>query len=103
VTAPDAGRVDRGSRVYVAGHRGLAGSAIWRALADEGFSDIVGVASSELDLRDRAATFSYLAQTRPDVVVLAAARVGGIAANDAFRPTSSRTTCGSRSTFWTRP
>ncbi|GAA4556777.1 GDP-L-fucose synthase [Pseudonocardia xishanensis] len=70
-------------RIYVAGHRGLAGSAIWRALEQAGHTDLVGARSSEVDLRDRAATFDYLADTRPSVVVLAAAKVGGIAANDA--------------------
>ena len=49
--------LDRNARVYVAGHRGLAGSAIWRALATAGFADLVGARSSEVDLRDRAATF----------------------------------------------
>jgi GDP-L-fucose synthase len=78
------GTLDRGSRVYVAGHRGLAGSAIWRALAADGFDDVVGAASSEVDLRDRAAAFDYLLTARPDVVVLAAARVGGIVANDTY-------------------
>jgi GDP-L-fucose synthase len=76
--------IDRRSRVYVAGHRGLAGSAIWRALAAAGFDDLIGARSSEVDLRDRAATFDYLLSTRPDVVVLAAARVGGIVANNTY-------------------
>lgn len=78
------GVLHRGSRVYVAGHRGLAGSAIWRALAQEGFDDLVGAPSSEVDLRDRAAAFDYLLATRPDAMVLAAARVGGIVANDTY-------------------
>ena len=76
--------VDRRSRVYVAGHRGLAGSAIWRALGAAGFTDLVGAPSREVDLRDRAAAFDYLLSTRPDVVVLAAAKVGGIVANDTY-------------------
>jgi GDP-L-fucose synthase len=76
--------IDRNSRVYVAGHRGLAGSAIWRALAAEGFADLVGARSSEVDLRDRAQAFDYLMSVRPDVVVPAAARVGGIVANNTF-------------------
>jgi GDP-L-fucose synthase len=76
--------IDRQSRVYVAGHRGLAGSAIWRALTDAGYGDLVGARSSEVDLRDRAATFDFLLSTRPDVVVLAAARVGGIVANSTY-------------------
>jgi GDP-L-fucose synthase len=76
--------LDRNARVYVAGHHGLAGSAIWRALAAAGFTDLIGVRSSEVDLRDRAATFDHLLATRPDVVVLAAARVGGIVANNTY-------------------
>jgi GDP-L-fucose synthase len=68
--------------VYVAGHRGLAGSAVWRALEARG-QPIVGRSSSELDLRDRDATFQFLHECRPAVVVLAAARVGGIHANSA--------------------
>jgi GDP-L-fucose synthase len=76
--------LDRDARVYVAGHRGLAGSAIWRAFAAAGFTDLVGPPSSEVDLRDRAAAFDYLLTTRPDVVVLAAARVGGIVANNTY-------------------
>jgi GDP-L-fucose synthase len=67
----------RSSRVYVAGHRGLAGSAIWRGLKASGFDDLVGASSAEVDLRDRVATFDYLSSVRPDVVVLAAARVAG--------------------------
>ncbi|MFN3005327.1 GDP-L-fucose synthase family protein [Mycolicibacterium wolinskyi] len=76
--------VDRGSRIYVAGHRGLAGSAIKRALEAAGFTDIVGVGSDELDLRDRDATFGYIGSVMPDVIVLAAAKVGGIVANNAY-------------------
>lgn len=69
-----------GARVYVAGHRGLVGSAVWRALAQRGV-DLVGWTSEELDLRDRDATFDAVTSTRPDVIVMAAARVGGIMAN----------------------
>jgi GDP-L-fucose synthase len=69
----------------VAGHRGLVGSAVWRHLESQGFGHLVGRTSAELDLRDRAATFGFFAQERPEVVVLAAARVGGILAN-ATRP-----------------
>ncbi len=72
------------SRIYVAGHRGLAGSAVCRALRSHGFGQIVGATSSELDLRDRAATLHYLRDVRPDIVVLAAARVGGILANSSY-------------------
>jgi GDP-L-fucose synthase len=74
--------LDRGLRVYVAGHHGLVGSAIWRHLGHVGFTDLVGARSCELDLRDRPATFAWIADRRPDVVVIAAAKVGGIKAND---------------------
>lgn len=71
-------------RIYVAGHRGLAGSAIWRHLESEGFDNLIGASSSDLDLRDRGATFAFLREVQPDVVIDAAARVGGIHANDTF-------------------
>jgi GDP-L-fucose synthase len=71
-------------KVYVAGHRGLAGSAIWRRLENAGYSRLVGRTSTELDLRDRSAVFAFLEQERPDVVIDAAARVGGIHANDTY-------------------
>lgn len=74
--------LDRESRVYIAGHRGLVGSAIWRHLQDEGFTELVGRTSSELDLRDRDATFKFFADQRPNAVFLAAAKVGGILANN---------------------
>ena len=73
--------LDRNARFYVAGHRGLVGSAVWRALEADGFTDLVGRTSAELDLRDREAVFAFFGQTRPRYVVLAAARVGGILAN----------------------
>jgi GDP-L-fucose synthase len=69
----------------VAGHRGLVGSAVWRHLRSQGFSRLIGRTSAELDLRDRAAVLSFFELHRPEYVVLAAARVGGIHAN-ATRP-----------------
>jgi GDP-L-fucose synthase len=68
-------------RVYIAGHRGLVGSAVWRHLAAQGFTDLVGFTSAEVDLTDRDATHDALVSAKPDVVVDAAARVGGILAN----------------------
>lgn len=70
------------TRVYVAGHRGLAGSAIWRAYQGEGDVELVGRSSAELDLRDREPTVDFFDAQRPDTVVMAAAKVGGILAND---------------------
>jgi GDP-L-fucose synthase len=67
--------------VYVAGHGGLVGSAVWRRLAAAGFTNLVGWRSSEVDLRDRDATFDAVLSARPEIIVIAAARVGGILAN----------------------
>ncbi len=71
----------QGARVWVAGHRGMVGAALVRRLAREPV-EVVTVAREGLDLRDRAAVAAWLAQHRPDVVLMAAAKVGGIAAND---------------------
>ena len=76
--------LNRASRIYVAGHRGLVGSAIWRLLELEGFTDLVGRTSAELDLKDRDAVFAFFEETKPRYVVLAAAKVGGILANNNF-------------------
>lgn len=76
--------LDRSARVYVAGHRGLVGSAILRHLQGEGFTDIVTRASSELDLRDRGHVDAFFAEARPAYVILAAAKVGGIMANNTY-------------------
>ncbi|TFC59922.1 GDP-L-fucose synthase [Cryobacterium sp. TMB1-7] len=76
--------LDRDARFYVAGHRGLVGSAIWRRLEAEGFTDLVGRSSAELDLKDRDAVFAFFAETTPRYVVLAAAKVGGILANNTY-------------------
>jgi GDP-L-fucose synthase len=78
------GPLDRSGRVYVAGHRGLVGSAVWRKLEAEGFSDLVGRTSAELDLKDRDAVFAFFAAQKPRYVVLAAAKVGGIMANNTY-------------------
>ena len=76
-TNPDA-------RIYVAGHRGMVGSAVWRRLADAGYTNLIGRTSAELDLRDQAATHAFFEAEQPNVVILAAARVGGILANDTY-------------------
>ena len=70
------------SCIYIAGHRGLVGSAIWRELAQGGFMHLVGRTHSELELRDAAAVDHFYAQVKPEYVLVAAARVGGILAND---------------------
>ncbi|MET8759937.1 GDP-L-fucose synthase [Lentzea sp. NPDC004782] len=75
------GPLRRDALFYVAGHRGLVGSAVYRALAANGFSRLLGRTSEELDLRDRSVVRAFFAEQRPEYVVLAAARVGGIHAN----------------------
>lgn len=78
------GELDRAAPFYVAGHRGLVGSAIVRRLQSAGFANIVGKTSAEIDLRERDAVFDFIRQTRPRYVVLAAAKVGGILANSTY-------------------
>jgi GDP-L-fucose synthase len=82
MTSPALRPLDRGSTTYVAGHRGMAGSAIWRRLEGAGFSDLRGRSSGELDLRERDLVFDLFDEVRPRYVVLAAGKVGGIMAND---------------------
>lgn len=72
-------------KIFVAGHRGMVGSAITRGLKARGFNNIITRTRSELDLMDRAAVDAFFAETKPNHVVLAAAKVGGILANDTYR------------------
>jgi len=76
--------LDRSAKFYIAGHRGMVGSAIWREAQKQGFSNLVGKTSKELDLTNRTAVFDFFASEQPEYVVLAAAKVGGILANDSF-------------------
>ncbi len=74
-----------GDKIYVAGHRGMVGSAITRKLQKEGFTNLLTRTSSELDLKDQAAVHAFFEKERPDHVFLAAAKVGGIMANNIYR------------------
>lgn len=76
--------LDRDATFYVAGHRGLVGSAVVRKLTDSGFTNVVGKSSSELDLKNRDAVFEYMREVKPRYLVLAAAKVGGILANSTY-------------------
>jgi GDP-L-fucose synthase len=76
--------MEKNSRIFVAGHRGLVGSAIRRALQQRGFSNLLLRTHAELDLADRAAVESFFQQEKPEYVFLAAAKVGGILANDTY-------------------
>ena len=77
--------LDKNSKIYVAGHRGLVGSAIWNNLLSRGYTHLVGRTHAELDLTDQVAVRAFFDQERPDAVVLAAAFVGGIMANSLYR------------------
>jgi len=77
--------MDKTSKIYVAGHRGMVGSAIFRKLEKEGYSNLLTRTSSELDLRDQTAVRDFFQREKPDYVFLAAAKVGGIIANNTFR------------------
>src|SRR6266576_1004392 len=71
-------RVHREDRIYVAGHRGLVGSAIWRELERRGFTQLIGRSRAELDLLEVAAVEQFYSAEKPQYVFVAAARVGGI-------------------------
>ena len=77
--------VDKNIKIYIAGHRGLVGSAIWNNLQKRGYSNLVGRTHSELDLLDASAVKEFFDAERPAMVVLAAAHVGGIMANSTYR------------------
>ena len=76
--------IQPGDRIFVAGHRGMAGSAIVRALGAAGYANLLTAARSNLDLLDPVAVNAWFGAHRPDVVVLAAAKVGGILANSTY-------------------
>lgn len=77
--------LDKDSKIYIAGHRGLVGSAIWNNLLQRGYTNLVGRTHAELDLTDQYAVERFFDEERPDAVVLAAAFVGGIMANSLYR------------------
>ena len=77
--------LDKQSKIYIAGHNGLVGSAIWNNLKSRGYNNLVGRSHKELDLTDQYAVKKFFDEERPDAVVLAAAFVGGIMANSLYR------------------
>ena len=72
------------TKIYIAGHKGMVGSAIWRALESKGYSNLIGKTSSELDLRNQQAVDAFYSSEKPKVVIDAAAKVGGILANNDY-------------------
>ena len=77
--------MEKTSRIYIAGHRGMVGSAIFRKLEQEGFSNLITRTSAELDLRNQQAVKEFFESEKPEYVFLAAAKVGGIVANNTYR------------------
>ena len=73
------------SKIYIAGHTGMVGSAIWRNLESKGYTNLIGRSSKELDLRNQQAVTDFFEEEKPEFVFLAAAKVGGILANDTYR------------------
>ena len=71
-------------KIYIAGHRGMVGSAVFRALKTKGYTNLIGKTSKELDLRNQQAVFNFYEKERPEVVIDAAAKVGGILANNDY-------------------
>src|SRR3989344_6936078 len=77
----DAVEMRKDSKIYVAGHRGLLGSAVKRRLEKDGYTNLLVRTSAEVDLMDQAGTFAFLEREKPEYVFLCAAKVGGIKAN----------------------
>jgi GDP-L-fucose synthase len=76
--------ISKDAKIYVAGHQGLVGSALVRALSAAGFTNVIGRTKAELDLTDEAAVDAFYKKERPEYVFVAAAKVGGILANDTY-------------------
>ncbi len=76
--------INKNSIIYIAGHKGMVGSAIWRNLTAKGYTNLIGASSKELDLRDQNAVREFIQKVQPDVIIDAAAKVGGILANNDF-------------------
>ncbi|HNR18226.1 MAG TPA: NAD-dependent epimerase/dehydratase family protein, partial [Chitinophagaceae bacterium] len=77
--------MEKNNKVYIAGHNGMVGSAIHRLLVKEGFTNIITRSSKELDLRNQQQVTDFFAAQQPEYVILAAAKVGGIIANNTYR------------------
>ena len=76
--------MNKESKIYVAGHNGMVGSACWRLLEKEGYQNLIGKSSNELDLRNQNEVFTFFENEKPDIVIDAAAKVGGIWANNEY-------------------
>ena len=77
--------MNKTDKIYIAGHRGLVGSAIWKNLESKGYKNLIGRTRKELDLLDVNAVKRFFDEIQPEYVILAAAKVGGIVANNTYR------------------
>lgn len=77
-------KITKESKIYIAGHTGMVGSACWRVLEAKGYTNLIGKTSNELDLRNQQAVADFIDSEKPDAIIDAAARVGGILANDTY-------------------
>ena len=77
--------MNKDSKIYIAGHLGLVGSALWKILTNKGYTNLIGRSAKELDLRDSNAVATFFQTEKPEYVILAAAKVGGIIANNLYR------------------
>ena len=94
--------MNKGSKIYIAGHNGLVGSAIRKNLQEKGYTNLIGRSHGELDLLDGAAVKAFFEKEKPEYVFLAAAYVGGIVANNTYRADLSTRTSRSRTTLSTK-
>lgn len=76
--------MNNNTKIYIAGHKGMVGSAIWRTLTARGYTNLIGASSKEVDLKDQQAVKCFIAKEKPEVIIDAAAKVGGILANNSF-------------------
>ena len=76
--------MNKNTKIYIAGHKGMVGSAVWRDLNNKGYSNLIGKTSAELDLRNQQAVTDFYTNEQPEIVIDAAAKVGGILANNDF-------------------
>ena len=76
--------ITKEAKIYIAGHNGMVGSACWRVLEARGYKNLIGLSSKELDLREQQAVYDFIEREKPDAIIDAAAKVGGILANSSF-------------------
>ena len=76
--------ISKQTKIYIAGHKGMVGSAVWRKLESKGYTNLIGETSKKLDLRNQQSVFEFYKKEQPEVVIDAAAKVGGILANNDF-------------------